>query len=61
MPGRPVPLTKVLKVMDKVGQFTALIDFFASAHNGFGERARAAAEDADLADVAVLLLDEFQE
>ena len=48
-------------MMDKVGQFAALVDFFAGAHDGLGERSRTATEDADLADVTVLLLNKLQE
>ena len=54
-------LTEIFKVVDEVGQLATLVDLLARAHNGLGERSRPAAEDADLADVAVLLLDELEE
>ena len=48
-------------MVDEVRQLAALVDFLAGAHYRFGQRSRTATEDADLADVAVLLLDEFEE
>lgn len=48
-------------MVDKIGQFATLVDFLASAHDGFGQRSRTATEDAYLANVTVLLLNEFEE
>lgn len=54
-------LSKVLKVMNEIGQFATLIHLFARAHNRFRERPRPAAEHANLAHVTVLLLYKLQE
>ena len=53
--------TEIFKVVDKVGKFASLIDLFTSTHDGFGQGPRTAAEDTNLAHVAVLLLYKLQE
>ena len=47
-------------MVDEIGQFAALIDFFARTHDGFGQWSRATTEHADFADIAVFLLYELQ-
>jgi len=41
-------LSKVLKVMDKVGQFAALVDFVTRRHDALRERSWTTTKDANL-------------